>query len=296
MATGRRHETAHGRAVAYSLLRGEDPPAHGPLTWGSPHAWLAFDLAARSAVAYHGHGHEPQRPAAQGGPATRSAVAYHGHEPQRPVVLGGPAAVRPVAPGSPAVDLHLALRACHPDGRVREAALRTRQVPLPLIVIRCADWVPAVRARARRELVLALAGYPELTLSATVPLALRLGGREQGAWVVELFEAALHHRPPRLAQWWRVGLLTGPPRRRTADAILTGLRGSTDPATRRFATRIVLGRGAAGVRELARAAAAERDPVTARMWTDAALQALAAGGPRGKAAGRANHDAVDALL
>ncbi len=176
---------------------------------------------------------------------------------------------------------------------MREAALEagyTVPLPLPLVVIRCADRVPAVRARARRLLVGYVAAHASHILPAAVPLVLRLGGREHGGWAVELVEAALHDRAPRLAQWWRVGLLTGPPSRKKADAILAGLRRNADLPTRRFAARITLYRGRTTlrdltwgrttVRDLAREAAAELDPATARMWTDATMRALALLGAR----------------
>ncbi|WP_328776779.1 hypothetical protein OHU17_28375 [Streptomyces goshikiensis] len=75
----------------------------------------------------------------------------------------------------------LETRLCDPDGHVREAALRDPKAPLPLVAIRCADWVPAVRDLARQVLAGALAADPGRTLTALVPLVLRLGRREQGA-------------------------------------------------------------------------------------------------------------------
>ncbi|NXY97148.1 hypothetical protein HYE82_22785, partial [Streptomyces sp. BR123] len=188
----------------------------------------------------------------------------------------------------------LELLLCHPDGRVREAALGARHtpLPLPLVVIRCTDWVPQVRTRARRVLVRALAADARYTVPTAAPLVLRLGGREQGGWAVELFEAALRLRQPRYGQWWEVGLLTGPPSRKEADAILAGLRLAADLPTRRFAARITLARGLLDLPGIARQAAAERDPGTARLWADTALKALAAAGAGTPAA----DTAIDALL
>ncbi|MFB7182237.1 hypothetical protein ACFCYI_31565 [Streptomyces sp. NPDC056257] len=201
-------------------------------------------------------------------------------------------------------------RLCHRDGRIREAALDGPDPALSLVVIRCADWVPAVRRRARRILGAALAADPARTLTDLTPLVLRLGRREQGAWALERFEAALRAEDPVLAPWWRPARpatwwrAERPAHTRTGeqpDTVLAWLRWSPDLATRRFATRITLDRGSFGVRELARRAAVEQDAVTSALWTDAALAALAADGSGDGAPGdapeRADADAaVDALL
>ncbi|MGZ9929944.1 HEAT repeat domain-containing protein [Streptomyces sp. NC-S4] len=160
-----------------------------------------------------------------------------------------------------------AVKLCHANGRIREAALRE---PSPLLVelvaIRCTDWVPAVRERARRVLAAALADDPAGTVLRLTPLVVRLGRREQGAWALERFGAVLD-----------------------GDRDLLGeLRGSADPPTRRLAARLTLDAGLLGVREMARLAAAEPDPVTGGLWTDGALAALAANGP--------DDEAVDTLL
>ncbi|MBT2545926.1 hypothetical protein J7E99_36005 [Streptomyces sp. ISL-44] len=161
---------------------------------------------------------------------------------------------------------HLALRLCHPDGRIRESALNAPHPPPPLVAIRCADWVPAVRERARLLLDQALADDLPGTLGALTPLVLRLARREQGAWARERFEAAI----------------------RDAGAVPAVLRDSADLPTRRFAARLSLESGGFGVRELARRAAAEHDPATSRLWTDAALAVMAADGP--------DDETIDTLL
>ncbi|MEU8438028.1 hypothetical protein AB0F18_35050 [Streptomyces sp. NPDC029216] len=207
----------------------------------------------------------------------------------------------------------LEARLCHPDGRIRASALAAwRNPPLQLVLIRCADRVPQVRERARRVLGRLLANYPARTrdrarrvlglpvaddlayaLTALTPLVLRLGGREHGGWAREQLEAALSGRYSLLAAWWRPGQpattwswnsLTGEQR----GGMLDRLCGSADRPTRRFAARVALAVGRYGVRDMARRAAVEHDPATARMWTDAALAALAADGP--------DDGAVDALL
>ncbi|WP_121014801.1 hypothetical protein [Streptomyces sp. 3211.6] len=216
-------------------------------------------------------------------------------------------------PGAPAPVNRLEARLCHPDGRIRASALAAwRNPPLQLVLIRCADWVPQVRERARRVLGRVLANYPARTrdrarralgrpvpydaahaLTELTPLFLRLGGREHGGWAVQQLEAALAGRYSLLAAWWRPGQaattwswnsLTAPQR----AGMLDRLGRSPDLPTRRFAARVALATGRYGVRELARRAAAEPDPALGRMWTDAVLAAMATDGP--------DDEAVDTLL
>lgn len=159
---------------------------------------------------------------------------------------------------------------CHPDGRIRRQALAAPHPTPELVAIRCADWAPPVRRRARRVLAGLLAADPQPALLRLTPLVLRLGRREQGAWARELFEEAL--------------------RAEAGGTALDRLHDSPDLPTRRLAARTAVGAGALDVRELARRAAAEPDPTTGRTWTDAAL-ALAAASPGGPDA-----EAVDILL
>ncbi|MDX3535134.1 hypothetical protein PV721_12265 [Streptomyces sp. MB09-01] len=189
-----------------------------------------------------------------------------------------------VTPGSGAA---AAVRLCHPDGRVREAALREPEPVPELIAIRCADWVPAVRKQARRLLVTALAGDPAATLRRLTPIVLRLGRREQGAWALELFRAVLRGEPVAVdTSWWE----RGPSRAVLGDSagFLGELRGSADLPTRRYAARLTLEAGLLGLRELARLAAGEHDPAAAQLWTDGALAAMAADGP--------DDEAIDTLI
>ncbi|MFK0254686.1 HEAT repeat domain-containing protein [Streptomyces sp. NPDC090445] len=301
MGTKRRRDAEAGRTAARQLLDGGTVPVGGVLPHGGPEAWLAFDEQVRSArvgrVGVGGPG--------AAGPGGPGAVEPGAVEPGRPgsAAPGGPTRPRFGRFGrlrrpARAAETPLELLLCHPDGRVREAALGARDtpLPLPLVVIRCTDWVPRVRTRARRVLVRALAADARYTVSAAVPLVLRLGGREQGGWAVELFEAALRLRQPRYGQWWEVGLLTGPPSRKEADGILAGLRLAADLPTRRFAARISLARGLLDLPDLARHAAAERDPATARLWADTALKALAAARAGTPTADAAIDTAIDALL
>lgn len=161
---------------------------------------------------------------------------------------------------------------CHQNGRIREAAVvEAAGVPelLPLVVLRCADWVPQVREAARRVLGAALRDSGEECLRALTPMALHLGGRHEGRWAVELFEAAL--REPRYAE------------------VRAELCAHRDRRTRRAAVRISLEcADSPEAYALARRAAREPDAVLRRLWTGAALAALAAHG--------SEPSAVDALL
>ncbi|MCC0099129.1 hypothetical protein K7B10_31000 [Streptomyces flavotricini] len=253
MGADTQRQAEEGRAAAAELLNGGRLGIGGIRRPVLPVSWIAFDAEIR-------RGHSPWFPGPRG--ADRIEV-----------------------------------RLCHPDGRVREAALRVPKPPLPLVAIRCADWVPAVRERARQVLAEALAARPADTLVTLMPLVLRLGERDQGAWALELFETALRAPEPVLAPYWRParparwGRAARPARTMTGeepDTVLGWLRRSGDLPTRRFATRVTLGSGLFGVRELARRAGQERDPATARLWADAALAALAADGP--------DDEAVDLLL
>ncbi|MEU2389985.1 hypothetical protein [Streptomyces sp. NPDC007369] len=280
MGTDRRRDAEAGRAAARKLLDGGTVPVGGVLPQGGPEAWLAFDEQVRAGLAARG--------------------ALTGGWPGGGPLPGGPdPAARPRfrlrRRAAPPAQKPQELLLCHPDGRVREAALGAPHAPLPLLVIRCADWAPQVRARARRALVQALAADAPYTVSTTIPLVLRLAGREQGAWAVELFEAALHAREPHLGQWRPAGPVAGPPTRGEADGILAGLHLEAHLPTRRFAARISLARGSTGLTELARHAGAERDPATARRWADATLEALAAAHREAGAAAAADA-AIDALL
>ncbi|MCX5379352.1 hypothetical protein [Streptomyces sp. NBC_00091] len=264
---GTGQDAQRGRAVAAALLRGQGGLA-GSLAGSGPEAWIAFDQEVRRL------GSHPDT-------ALRST--------------------------------RIEARLCDPDGRIRASALAAwRNPPLPLVLIRCADWVPQVRDRARRVLGRAVANNPPgaryrtrrllgqevaddsaHALTELTPLVIRLGGREHGTWALEQMEAALSGRYTLLAAWWRPGQAATTwswnsltPKQR--GAMLERLRKSTDLPTRRFATRLTLATGQFGVREFARGAAVEHDPWSSRMWTDAALAAMAADGP--------DDEAIDILL
>ncbi|MFE2285846.1 hypothetical protein ACFXDJ_16975 [Streptomyces sp. NPDC059443] len=282
MGAGVRRDVLWGQGAAVDLLKGrERAPVSRLLAQSGPEAWTSFDEEVRR-------------------------IGRRSCEPLR--------------------GKRIEARLCDPDGRVRASALhawwlpplelllltwvawippvrrRIRLVlhraaatypPIELVLIRCADWAPPVRGRARRVLGRMVAKNPVEWLVHLTPLVLRLGRREHGAWAVEQLEAALTGRYSLLAAWWRPGRpsttwswnsLT--PAQRTD--ILDRLCERPDLPTRRFAARLSVETGRLGVRELALLAACELDPATARLWTDAALRAMAADGP--------DHAAVDALL
>ncbi|MDD9382278.1 HEAT repeat domain-containing protein [Streptomyces sp. ZAF1911] len=161
---------------------------------------------------------------------------------------------------------------CHWDGRIRERAVaEAAGTPelLPLVVLRCADWAPQVRAAARRVVTGALRDAGEDTLRTLTPMVMHLAKRQQGRWAAEAFEAAL--REPRYA------------------AVRAQLCTHRDLRTRRAAVRITLeAADSFTALDLARRAAGEPDAVLRDLWTRAALAALAARG--------SEDAAVDALL
>ncbi|MEV6652139.1 hypothetical protein [Streptomyces sp. NPDC051219] len=119
--------TAHtsGRAVAERLAQGE--PVGTVIDTADAAAWTGLDIELRAPA------HRPEVPL-----------------PIRPRMAGGP--IRGWSGRLPAVrrrteplgESELALALCHPDRRIREAALgRAAAFPalLPLVVIRGADWV-----------------------------------------------------------------------------------------------------------------------------------------------------------
>ncbi|MFD9537627.1 HEAT repeat domain-containing protein [Streptomyces sp. NPDC060010] len=165
----------------------------------------------------------------------------------------------------PREGLHATLL-CHPDGRIREAALDRAERWPELVAIRCADWAPAVRDRARQVLGALLRTDPERAARTLTPLVLRLSAREQGGWALARLEEVLRDDEP----------------------VLAALRADTDLPTRRYAARLTLESGRFDARALARLAAIDPDPVTARLWADAATRLMATDGP--------DDEAVDLLL
>ena len=162
----------------------------------------------------------------------------------------------PYAPSDPA-EPELANALCHWDGRIRQAALEQaagHPELLPLVVVRCADWVGQVRERARELL---RASLDVETGVALAPLALLFGRRGRGAFAIELVGGVL-----RLA----------------SSEQLTPLFSHPDRAVRRFVHRLAVEEGLRSPAELARTAARDADTVVQNLCAEAALAAVAKSG------------------
>jgi len=159
----------------------------------------------------------------------------------------------PYAPSDPA-EPELANALCHWDGRIRQAALEQaagQPVLLPLVVVRCADWVEQVRDRARELL---RASLDVETAVALTPLILLFGRRGRGAFAVELVGGVL--RPASREQ-------------------LAPLFSHPDRTVRRFVHRLAVEEGLLSPAELARTAARDADTVVQNLCAEAALAAVA---------------------
>lgn len=150
----------------------------------------------------------------------------------------------------------LAVALCHPDGRIRQAALARAagaSALLPLVVIRCADWVAPVREDARELLRQALPGVGPDAIAVLAAVVLRVARRERGGEARDMLEAALR---------------TGP------VPVLQAVLASEDRAVRRLAYRIAVERRLFSPVRLAALAAAEGDVVVQGICADAALKAV----------------------
>ncbi|WP_432161318.1 hypothetical protein [Streptomyces sp. NRRL F-5630] len=211
-----------GRAAAIQLAGGA--PLRRTLDVADPADWLALDAGVRE-VAWH-----------------RSQV-LPGWERSAPL----PADL------AQADESRLALALCHRDGRIRQEAVRQSvRYPglLPLVVIRCADWVGPVREHARRLLCEALNVGSALDLA---PLILRVGRRGRGAFGVEVLGHVL---------------------RQASHGQLAVLFTAPDRIVRRFAYRLAIEGRLLRPAELARAAAWDQDTVVQDLCATAALTAL----------------------
>jgi hypothetical protein len=153
------------------------------------------------------------------------------------------------------VDAELALALCHPDGRIREAALghaKERPALLALVVIRCADWAGPVRDRARAI----LAEAPPYRLAAHAALILRVGGRSRGGFTQNLLTGALRSGPA---------------------VQVEALLDSSDRATARLAHRVAVERRLLSMARLARIAGRHHDVVVQDLCAEAAVAALGEG-------------------
>ncbi|GGQ65838.1 hypothetical protein [Streptomyces asoensis] len=205
-----------------------------------PESWIDLDLRVRELAS--------QRPELFHSRASRSGRRMYWHTD---------ASLPTVTWDREPDDAELALALCHPDGRIREAALdraRGRPVLLALVVVRCADWVEPVRARARAM----LAEAPRHQLVAHAPLVLRVGHRFRGALAERLLIGALR---------------TG------TAAQLEGLLDSGDRATARLAHRVAVERRLLPAARLALIAARHHDAVVQDVCADGASAALGDGEP-----------------
>ncbi|KAB7833603.1 HEAT repeat domain-containing protein [Streptomyces mobaraensis] len=150
------------------------------------------------------------------------------------------------APGGAAVAVAL----CHPDGRVREAALRRPEAAgFPaLVVLRCADWARPVREEARRALAGLLPGVSPGTVALVAVVALRAAVRQRGDFARDLVMSFVRS-PDRI------------------DALLA----CADRGARRLGYRVAVEEGHLSAAELARAAATDPDVVVQDLCADAAL-------------------------
>lgn len=259
-----------GETAAVRVDRGV--PLVKALDTTDPGAWTAFDVGVRQMLQYRRAPLPARaRPATllgrflrRTGPVAAASDTRHSPGPDRSGELDAEA--------------RLALAVCHPDGRMREAALdgtAEHPVLLPLLVVRAGDWAAPVRERARQLLGEVLDVGTAVGLA---PVILRVGGRERGAFGLELLD----------------GVLRRAPRER-----LLPLHTHTDRAVRRFALRSAVEVGLLSPGELARRASWDDDAVVQTLCADAAVAAvtgegdwdevleplLGARGPRARAAG-----------
>ncbi|WP_330237561.1 hypothetical protein [Streptomyces sp. NBC_00525] len=212
-----------GTAAAQRLADGA--PLRSALDVADPADWLALDAGVRE-------------------------VAWY-----RPQFLPGWEHSAPLPPDLTQVgESGLALALCHRNGRIRQEAVRqSERYPalLPLVVIRCADWVGPVREQARQSLCAALNVDSALDLAS---LVLRVGRRDRGAFGVDLLSQIL---------------------RQAAVGQLAVLFADHDRVVRRFAYRLAVEGKLLRPAELARVAAGDQDTVVQDLCATAALTALA---------------------
>ncbi|MEU5547239.1 hypothetical protein AB0G85_33500 [Streptomyces sioyaensis] len=211
-----------GTAAATRLAGGT--PLHSTLDVADPADWLALDAGVRE-------------------------VAWN-----RPQFLPGWEHSAPLpADLTQLGESRLALALCHRDGRIRQEAVRQSvRCPglLPLVVIRCADWVGPVRELARQLLREALNVDSALDLA---PLILRVGRRDRGAFGVDVLGQVL---------------------RQASHGQLAVLFADPDRIVRRFAYRLAIEGQLLHPAELARAAGGDQDTVVQDLCATAALTAL----------------------
>ncbi|WP_327595328.1 hypothetical protein [Streptomyces chartreusis] len=237
------------RAVTESTVErlASGVPLRDVLDVGAPGSWTDLDVEVRASARYR-PGLLPGLAWVEGrsGSTVSSLIAATVGRLRRE--RGAENAVESVEP-------LLALALCHPDGRVRGAALaRAREYPelLPLIVVRAADWAEPVREAARELLRDVLDVDAAVALA---PLILLVGRRGRGDFGVRLLGEVLRRAP---------GERLGP------------LYGSADRTVRRFAHRLAVAEGFLSPAELAHAAARDGDAVIQDLCAEAVLKTVSA--------------------
>ncbi|WP_133909974.1 hypothetical protein [Streptomyces sp. NBC_00582] len=245
-----------GETAAVRLARGESVGA--VLPGDDPGAWIALDAGVRQSVWYADDGVWLHPWAVtEGGRALLATVRRNR--------AGGLTAV--LRRAQPLTASQLALALCHGDGRIRQTALdgvADHPGLLPLVVVRCSDWVPQVREAARRRLAEALDARTAVRL---MPLVLRIGRRGRGDFATALADRLLRTAPP---------------------GLLAPLYSDPDRAVRRYAYRLAVEERLLSPLELARAATRDSDTVVQSLCADAALAAVTDD--------EAHDDVLDALL
>ena len=204
---------------------------HDVLDAADPAAWTTLDEAVRVHYRYRGG-------------ALPSLAEIEGRPWRRMPGLARPAWLS---------TSRLALALCHPDGRVRAAALeRAAGIAelLPLIAVRSTDWAAPVRERARELLQATIPAVGVAGLAPLGPVLLRLGRRQRGDFGQNLLHRAL---------------------RALTDEQVATLLDVPDRAVRRLVWRSALERGMFTAAELAGAAARGHDVVVRRLCADAVI-------------------------
>ncbi|WP_262062999.1 hypothetical protein [Streptomyces sp. STR69] len=165
-----RADIRRGVAAAVRLAQGES--VRDVLDVRDPRAWLGLDTGVRADEFFCPPG----------------VVQWDRMAGARELtdVLRGP---------GPLTESQLALALCHRDGRIRQAALdRTAGYPvlLPVVVLRCAEWAPPVRDRARQRLA---EGLDALTAVSLAPMILLVGRRNRADFAVGLLDETLRRAP-----------------------------------------------------------------------------------------------------
>ncbi|MFB7374595.1 hypothetical protein ACFC0D_32680 [Streptomyces sp. NPDC056222] len=239
------------------MLSCEDIEHAGRLAQGVPVAeaidvsdaaeWTGLDRAVREVAGYR-RSKFPSFAWATAGPVRR--VTWEWDAPLPSVNLS-----RNRSHPEPA-ESEVALALCHPDGRIRQAALRRAEgLPalLPLIAIRCADWAEPVRTEARSLLRTALPGVGPDGIGVLAAVVLRISGRQRGDVALDLVETALRAGPAPVL-----------------DALLV----SEERAVRRLGHRLAVERKLFSPVRLAVIAATDGDVVVQDLCASGALAAV----------------------